>query len=128
MPTLHKPFNQMQEYPNFLAAIEGVCEKWCQQNGYTEPFCRNGEYWAFPPNGAIPVKIRDIIQTDKRQAQLFVLVVFLSGYYQMALCKKVKSKSLMRVFIIDFFFVDSNKHKLYTCDRGKALLRRERHN
>ena len=60
----------MQEYPNFLAAIKGVCEKWCQQNGYTEPFCRNGEYWAFPPNGAIPVKIRDIIQTDKRQAQL----------------------------------------------------------
>ena len=60
----------MQEYPNLSAAIEAVCQKWCQQNGYTEPFCRNGEYWAFPPNGVIPVKIRDIIQREKPEAEL----------------------------------------------------------
>ena len=60
----------MQEYPSLLAAIKAVCQKWCQQNGYTEPFCRNGEYWAFPPSGVIPVKIRDVIQKNKPEAEL----------------------------------------------------------
>ena len=60
----------MQEYPDLNAAIKAVCEKWCQQNGYTEPFCHNGEYWAFPPDGVIPIKIRNAIRVDKVEAEL----------------------------------------------------------
>ena len=42
--------------PNFAdlgSAIRGVCNAWCEEQGYTDPFCRNGEWWAYPPNGVM---------------------------------------------------------------------------
>ncbi|MBI4780515.1 MAG: hypothetical protein HY785_04260 [Oscillatoriophycideae cyanobacterium NC_groundwater_1537_Pr4_S-0.65um_50_18] len=33
-------------------------ENWCFENGWTEPFVeRRNEFWAFPPNGVMPVPI-----------------------------------------------------------------------
>ncbi len=33
-------------------------ENWCVENGWSEPFLeRRNEYWAFPPNGVMPVPI-----------------------------------------------------------------------
>ena len=29
------------------SAIHGVCQAWCKEQGYSDPFCRNGEWWAF---------------------------------------------------------------------------------
>ena len=66
-------------YPDLAAAIKDVCQKWCQQNGYPEPFYRNGELWAFPPDGVIPIKIKDVMnfQDSKQvwigQVSLFIL-------------------------------------------------------
>lgn len=66
-------------YPDLAAAIKDVCQKWCEENGYTEPFYRNGELWAFPPNGVMAIKIKDAIdkQDSKQvwigQVSLFIL-------------------------------------------------------
>jgi len=35
---------------------EGARE-WCEKNGYTDPFFQDGNWWAFPPGGVIPVSI-----------------------------------------------------------------------
>ncbi|NJR65348.1 MAG: hypothetical protein HC772_08595 [Leptolyngbyaceae cyanobacterium CRU_2_3] len=33
-------------------------ENWCAENGWSEPFAqRRNEYWAFPPNGVMPLPI-----------------------------------------------------------------------
>ncbi|MBW4661447.1 MAG: hypothetical protein KME15_22475 [Drouetiella hepatica Uher 2000/2452] len=33
-------------------------ENWCFENGWSEPFAeRRNEFWAFPPNGVMPVPI-----------------------------------------------------------------------
>lgn len=31
--------------------------KWCEATGHTEPFKQENKWWAFPPNGAIPVPV-----------------------------------------------------------------------
>ncbi|MBF2050103.1 MAG: ABC transporter substrate-binding protein [Elainella sp. C42_A2020_010] len=36
-------------------------------HGYGDPFCRNGEWWAFPPNGVMPVRIRDVLASNNVQ-------------------------------------------------------------
>ena len=54
-------------YPDLAAAIEDICQEWCQENGYTEPFYRNGELWAFPPDGVMPVKIKNVM--DKQNSK-----------------------------------------------------------
>ncbi|QYO62297.1 hypothetical protein [Leptolyngbya sp. 7M] len=56
-------------YPDLATAIRDVCQAWCQQHGYTDPFCRNGQWWAFPPNGVMPIRIRDVLTADDCQAQ-----------------------------------------------------------
>ena len=43
------------------SAIRGVCHAWCEEQGYSDPFCLNGEWWAFPPNGVIPVQIKTVM-------------------------------------------------------------------
>ncbi|MEM6452123.1 MAG: hypothetical protein AAF703_17645 [Cyanobacteria bacterium P01_D01_bin.105] len=48
-------------YPNLGAAIQGVCQAWCQAHDYTDPFCRDGEWWAFPPHGVMPVRIKAVM-------------------------------------------------------------------
>ncbi|MEM6403343.1 MAG: hypothetical protein AAF757_24455 [Cyanobacteria bacterium P01_D01_bin.116] len=66
-------------YPDLATAINEICQQWCQENGYTEPFYRNGELWAFPPNGVMPVKIKDVMDDqDSKQVcigrvSLFIL-------------------------------------------------------
>ncbi|NEP18502.1 MAG: hypothetical protein F6J97_16640 [Leptolyngbya sp. SIO4C1] len=50
------------QYPNLGAAIKGVCLAWCQAHGYSDPFCRNGEWWAFPPHGVMPVRIKTVME------------------------------------------------------------------
>jgi len=37
---------------------EGAKE-WCEKNGYTDPFFQDGNWWAFPPGGVIPVSIHN---------------------------------------------------------------------
>ncbi|MEO0405792.1 MAG: hypothetical protein AAF289_00425 [Cyanobacteria bacterium P01_A01_bin.135] len=51
----------ISEYPNLGAAIRGTCEAWCHVQGYSDPFCRNGEWWAFPPGGVMPVQIKTVM-------------------------------------------------------------------
>ncbi|MGD1873006.1 MAG: hypothetical protein ACFB02_08120 [Mastigocoleus sp.] len=48
-------------YPDLNTAISKVSKQWCNETGYSEPFYHNGEMWAFPPDGVIPVKIKDVI-------------------------------------------------------------------
>lgn len=60
--------NSNLSYPDLAAAIKDICQQWCQENGYTEPFYRNGELWAFPPTGVIPIKIKDVLnKQDSKQ-------------------------------------------------------------
>ena len=37
--------------------IPELVEKWCVKHGYTEPFCHEGQWWAFPPHGVNPVPL-----------------------------------------------------------------------
>ena len=50
------------QYPNLGSAIRSVCHTWCREYGYSDPFCRNGEWWAFPPNGVMPVRIKTVME------------------------------------------------------------------
>ena len=56
-------------YPNFLSAAGAVCQRWCEQEGYRDRFYQNGSWWAFPPNGVIPVRIHEIFDLNKTKAQ-----------------------------------------------------------
>ncbi|MEM8718562.1 MAG: hypothetical protein AAGE84_04540 [Cyanobacteria bacterium P01_G01_bin.39] len=56
-------------YSNLANAIRGVCEQWCQINGYSNLFVRNGEYWAFPPHGVMPVCLKEAIAPEEKYAQ-----------------------------------------------------------
>ncbi|MEM8604793.1 MAG: hypothetical protein AAGF24_13285 [Cyanobacteria bacterium P01_H01_bin.121] len=55
---------EMPRYATLSAALHGVCATWCDEHGYTEPFCRNGEWWAFPPNSVMPVRIATVMARD----------------------------------------------------------------
>ena len=68
-------------YPDLKAAAAAVCQKWCQQHGYCDSFYLDGSWWAYPPQGVIPVKIRDIIdrqQTIAQRVQIKYYSIFLS--------------------------------------------------
>ena len=32
-------------------------ERWCEENGWTEPFYQGGKWYAFPPGGVMPLPI-----------------------------------------------------------------------
>ncbi|MEM9804860.1 MAG: hypothetical protein AAF959_06235 [Cyanobacteria bacterium P01_D01_bin.56] len=49
------------QYSNLGSAIRGVCQTWCDQHGYTDPFCRNGVWWAYPPHGVMPVRVETVM-------------------------------------------------------------------
>ena len=55
-------------YPDLKAAAEAVCEKWCLQEGYSNWFYQQGSWWAFPPQGVMPVKIHDTIEVSRTKA------------------------------------------------------------
>lgn len=48
-------------YPDLRSAIQATCRTWCATHGYSEPSCRQGEWWAFPTRGVIPVKIKTVM-------------------------------------------------------------------
>ncbi|MDB9527634.1 hypothetical protein PN498_16680 [Oscillatoria sp. CS-180] len=54
------------QYPNLAAATRSVCQQWCEAYGYSDPFCRNGEWWAFPPHSVMPVSIKTVMAADCR--------------------------------------------------------------
>ncbi|MEO0924354.1 MAG: hypothetical protein AAFY63_00625 [Cyanobacteria bacterium J06643_13] len=56
-------------YPNLRDAEGAVCQRWCEQQGYSDRFYQDGSWWAFAPNGVIPVKIHDIIDLQQTFAQ-----------------------------------------------------------
>ena len=56
-------------YPNLANAVRGVCEHWCQTNGYSDAFLRNGEWWAFPANSVMPVCLKDVIPSKDKYAR-----------------------------------------------------------
>ena len=56
-------------YPTLKDAAAAVCQRWCEQQGYRDHFYQNGSWWAFPPNGVIPVKIHEVIDLNNTLAQ-----------------------------------------------------------
>ena len=67
MSLAHSPIERpmpLPQYSDLGSAIRGVCDKWCAQYGYSDSFCRNGEWWAFPPNGVMPVRIKTVMGRD----------------------------------------------------------------
>jgi hypothetical protein len=53
--------NSVSQYPDLRTAIQETCRIWCEAHGYSEPFCRQGEWWAFPPQGVMPVRIKTVM-------------------------------------------------------------------
>jgi hypothetical protein len=49
------------QYPDLRSAIQETCFTWCDAHGYSDPFCRNGEWWAFPPQSVMPVRIKTVM-------------------------------------------------------------------
>ncbi len=62
-------FDSTVVYSNLKAAAAAVCQRWCEQQGYTDRFYQSGSWWAFPPNGVIPVKIHEVIDIEHTKAQ-----------------------------------------------------------
>ncbi|MEO1508358.1 MAG: hypothetical protein AAFU84_11990 [Cyanobacteria bacterium J06633_23] len=54
-------------YPNLGLAIRGVCQDWCEQHGYSDPFCRDGIWWAFPPDGVMLVRIETVMEEHSQR-------------------------------------------------------------
>lgn len=55
-------------YASYKDAAGAVCQRWCEQNGYSDRFYQNGSWWAYPPNGAIPVRIHEILDLEQTKA------------------------------------------------------------
>jgi len=49
------------EYSTFGKAIRGLCRNWCETHRYTDPFLKDGEWWAFPPGGVMPVQVKTVM-------------------------------------------------------------------
>ncbi|MEL6468325.1 MAG: hypothetical protein AAFQ74_01230 [Cyanobacteria bacterium J06623_4] len=56
-----KDERDMPEYFTLSMAIADLCQRWCDAHGYRDPFCQDGEWWAFPPGGVMPVKIKTVM-------------------------------------------------------------------
>jgi hypothetical protein len=56
-------------YPDLITAVAAVCQRWCEQQGYSDCFYQDGSWWAFPPNGSIPVRIHEVIDLKHTLAQ-----------------------------------------------------------
>jgi hypothetical protein len=46
-----------------ISCDEAQRTAWLTNNGYTDPFQNEGKWWAFPPNGVMPVPMREAIAT-----------------------------------------------------------------
>ena len=51
----------LPQYANLRNAIRGTCHAWCDAQNYSDPFCKDGVWWAFPPGGVIPVQIKAVM-------------------------------------------------------------------
>lgn len=49
------------KYSGLAEAICATCQAWCQAEGYSDPFCQDGEWWAFPPEGVMPIRIKTVM-------------------------------------------------------------------
>ncbi|NEQ46824.1 MAG: hypothetical protein F6K00_26095 [Leptolyngbya sp. SIOISBB] len=58
---------EVPQYADLKSAIWGTCQAWCQAQGYSDPVCRNGEWWAFPPHSVMPVSIKTVMASDSQQ-------------------------------------------------------------
>ncbi|NEQ86643.1 MAG: hypothetical protein F6K26_43285 [Moorea sp. SIO2I5] len=68
----------ISHYNDLGAAIRGVCHAWCEEQGYSNPFCRNGEWWAYPPNGVMPIQIKTVMgKSCQRPVRIGRLILFL---------------------------------------------------
>ena len=67
MPVMKRIPTVIPHYASFKAALESTCHAWCREQGYSDPFCRNGVWWAFPPNGVIPLPINSVMPADWRR-------------------------------------------------------------
>jgi hypothetical protein len=46
-------------------------DEWCQKSGWTDHFFESSQYWAFPPNGVMPVPIpTNVLRTIKAEKGL----------------------------------------------------------
>lgn len=69
-PNPYNPLNQMHifqppRYGKRIALREAQIQTWCEQSGYTEPFCQEGEWWAFPPAGVMPVQLATVMGEER---------------------------------------------------------------
>lgn len=51
----------LPQYANLSDAIRGTCHAWCDAQSYSDPFCKDGVWWAFPPDGVMPVQIKTVM-------------------------------------------------------------------
>ena len=56
-------------YPTLKDAEAAVCQRWCEEQGYSDRFYQDGSWWAFPPNSVLPVKIHEVIDLKDTLAQ-----------------------------------------------------------
>ncbi|MEL6440200.1 MAG: hypothetical protein AAFQ80_13200 [Cyanobacteria bacterium J06621_8] len=56
-------------YPNLKEAAAAVCQRWCEEQGYSDRFYQDGSWWAYPPHSVIPVKVHHVIDLDSTLAQ-----------------------------------------------------------
>lgn len=57
----------LPQYSSLGEAIDCLCRQWCNSYGYSDPFLKDGEWWAFPPQGVMPVKVRTVMGTASQQ-------------------------------------------------------------
>jgi len=57
----------MRDYSTLSEAIYDICHSWCESHGYSDPFCRNGEWWAFPPSGVMPIQIQSVLDEGSKR-------------------------------------------------------------
>jgi len=59
------------QYSGLGEAIRSTCEVWCRAEDYSDPFCKDGEWWAFPPGGVMPVRIKTVMGAfSQRQVRI----------------------------------------------------------
>ena len=52
---------EVPTYSDLGSAIWGVCRDWCALHDYSDPFCKDGQWWAFPPGGVMPIPIKTVM-------------------------------------------------------------------
>ncbi|MEL6354962.1 MAG: hypothetical protein AAFR58_24935 [Cyanobacteria bacterium J06627_28] len=57
----------LPEYSTFGKAIRSLCQNWCEAHGYSDPFLQDGEWWAFPPGGVMPVRVKTVMGTESQR-------------------------------------------------------------